>query len=238
VIDILIPVLRRPHNAQKVVDSIRASTTSEYRIWFVCSHRDKPQIDACDQTGAEVILVSWNAGAGDYAKKINLGYLLLDGEWLFQGADDILFRPGWDVAALQVAQRSGKRVIGTNDLHNPSVKKGTHSTHSLIARAYVDARFATVDESDPVLFEGYDHQYVDLELIEVAKRRKEFAFAAQAVVEHFHPHWGNAESDPTYRKAFRRTVADRQLYAQRLGIKRASTRQQLKRNRQARYTQT
>jgi hypothetical protein len=49
-------------------------------------------------------------------------------------------------------------------------------------------------------------------------------------VEHFHPHWGNAESDPTYRKAMRRSVADRNLYRERMGLSRARVRQT------ARYT--
>jgi hypothetical protein len=229
VIDILIPVLRRPENAQRVVDSIRASTMSEYRILFICSPRDIPQINACSQTGAQVLLTDWNPGSGDYARKINLGFAQGDSEWVFQGADDVIFHPNWDVAAIW-ASRNGKRVIGTNDLHNPSVKKGTHSTHSLIMRSYVEERPATVDESDPVLFEGYDHQYVDLELVTVAKWRKEFQMSKNAIVEHFHPHWGNAESDPTYRKAMRRSVADRNLYRERMGLSRARVRQT------ARYT--
>jgi hypothetical protein len=229
VIDILIPVLRRPENAQRVVDSIRASTMSEYRILFICSPRDIPQINACSQTGAQVLLTDWNPGSGDYARKINLGFAQGDSEWVFQGADDVIFHPNWDVAAIW-ASRNGKRVIGTNDLHNPSVKKGTHSTHSLIMRSYVEERQATVDESDPVLFEGYDHQYVDLELVTVAKWRKEFQMSKNAIVEHFHPHWGNAESDPTYRKAMRRSVADRNLYRERMGLSRARVRQT------ARYT--
>jgi glycosyltransferase involved in cell wall biosynthesis len=224
VIDILIPVLRRPENAQKVVDSIRASTMSEYRVLFICSPRDKPQIAVCTQTGAEVLLTDWNPGPGDYARKINLGFAQGDSEWVFQGADDIIFHANWDVAAIW-ASRNGKRVIGTNDLHNPSVRKGKHSTHSLIARSYVEERPATADESDPVLFEGYDHQYVDTELIEVAKRRKEFAFAGNSIVEHFHPNWGNAANDPTYRKAMRRAVADRNLYFERMGHSRNRVRQ-------------
>jgi hypothetical protein len=39
-------------------------------------------------------------------------------------------------------------------------------------------------------------------------------------VEHFHPHWGNAASDPTYIKAMRSTAHDRRLYMQRMGIAR------------------
>jgi glycosyltransferase involved in cell wall biosynthesis len=237
VIDILIPVLRRPENARKVVDSIRGHTMSDYRILFICSPRDTPQITACVQTGAETILTDWNPAAGDYARKINFGFAQTDSEWIFQGADDVIFHPNWDVAAIS-ASRNGKRVIGTNDLHNPSVKRGTHSTHTLIARSYIEERPATVDESDPVMWEGYDHQYVDLELVEVAKRRGEFQFAKQAIVEHFHPHWGNAVMDPTYRKATRRTVADRNLYRERMGLSRALTRSQRNRlARQARYTQ-
>jgi hypothetical protein len=226
VIDILIPVLRRPHNAQRVVDSIRASTTTEHRIIFICSPRDTPEIDACRWTEAEILVTDWNPAAGDYARKINWAYALTEAKWLFQAADDVIFHAGWDVNALQIAERTKKRVIGTNDLHNPSVKQGKHSTHSLIARSYVEERPATADETDPVLSEAYDHQFVDLELIEVAKRREEFQFAKQAIVEHFHPHWGNADSDPTYRKAFRRTAADRNLYRERMGLPKHSTRQQ------------
>jgi hypothetical protein len=60
-----------------------------------------------------------------------------------------------------------------------------------------------------------------MELVEVAKRRGEWAFAKRAVVEHFHPHWGNADSDPTYIKAMRSTAHDRRLYMQRMGITRS-----------------
>jgi hypothetical protein len=69
-----------------------------------------------------------------------------------------------------------------------------------------------------VLFEGYDHQYVDTEFITVARKRREWAFARRSVVEHFHPHWGLAETDSTYKKAMRSTGADLRLYKQRMGI--------------------
>jgi hypothetical protein len=60
-----------------------------------------------------------------------------------------------------------------------------------------------------------------MELVEVAKRRNEWAFAKRAVVEHFHPHWGNAESDQTYVKAMRSTNHDRRLYMHRMGLTRS-----------------
>ena len=49
--------------------------------------------------------------------------------------------------------------------------------------------------------------------------RGEFAFAQNAIVEHFHPHWGNAERDSTYTKAMRDTNGDRKLYMERMGIR-------------------
>jgi glycosyltransferase involved in cell wall biosynthesis len=217
-IDILIPVLNRPQNAAKVVESLKVTTTP-YRLVFICSPRDTAEIAACRKV-ADVLVVDWNPDKGDFAKKINTGYRETSEEWVFQGADDVIFQKGWDLHALKAAER-GFRVIGTNDLHNPAVKAGRHSTHTLFARSYIEEASGTVDGSDPVFWEGYDHQFVDLEFVEVAKRRKEWAFAKRAVVEHFHPHWGNAERDPTYIKAMRSTMRDRRLYMQRMGLGRS-----------------
>jgi len=216
-IDVLIPVLGRPVNARKVATSLK-KTHSAYNLVFICSPGDSAQIEASKRFG-DVLVVDWAPGKGDFAKKINTAFRETDSEWVFQGADDISFGEKWDLHALKAAER-GFRVIGTNDLHNPAVKAGKHSTHTLFARSYVEERPATVDESDPVFWEGYDHQFCDMELVEVAKRRGEWAFAKRAIVEHFHPHWGNAESDQTYVKAMRSTNHDRRLYMTRMGIMR------------------
>jgi hypothetical protein len=216
-IDVLIPVLGRPVNARKVATSLQ-NTHSAYNLVFICSPGDSAQIEASKRFG-DVLVVDWAPGKGDFAKKINTAFRETDSEWVFQGADDITFAEKWDLHALRVAG-DRFRVIGTNDLHNPAVKAGKHSTHTLFARSYVEERPATVDESDLVFWEGYDHQFCDMEFIEVAKRRNEWAFAKRAVVEHFHPHWGNAEGDPTYTKAMRSTNHDRRLYMTRMGIAR------------------
>jgi hypothetical protein len=215
-IDILVPVLNRPQNAVKVARSLEV-TKEPYRLLFICSPGDFKQIAACNAI-AETLIVDWKPGKGDFARKINEGFRRTEQEWIFQGADDVIFGQDWDLHALKQAERKHKRVIGTNDLHNPSVKRGKHSTHTLFARSYIEERPATVDESDPVFWEGYDHQYTDLEFVEVAKRRGEWAFSRQSFVEHFHPHWGNAERDQTYSKAFRAHGADRQRYVQRMGL--------------------
>ena len=215
-IDILIPCLRRPQNAIPLALSA-TFTLSPYRLVFICSPRDSQQISACTDTGAEVMIVDWSPGPADYARKINHGYRETSSEWVFQGADDIRFTEGWDTEALAC----DKRVIGTNDLHNPSVLRGRGSTHSLIARSYIEELGGTEDGSGDILCELYDHQYVDRELIEVARRRGEFISCLTSVVEHFHPHWGNAERDSTYTKAWRQTGADHRLFRKRLGRVRA-----------------
>ena len=216
-IDILVPVLARPHNAQPLVDSATI-TESEHRVIFICSPKDREQIKACEATGADTLIVDWHPGVGDFAKKINYGFEHSDSEWVFQGADDIRFQPGWDHQALMLARKQRRRVIGTNDLHNPSVKRQLSSTHTLFARSYIEKYGGTEDDTGTVFCELYDHQFVDTEFVEVARRRREWAFARHSVVEHLHPHWGFGEMDDTYRKALRATGADYRLFRDRMGL--------------------
>ena len=216
-IDVLVPVLARPESAQPLAESLSVTVTP-CRLLFICSPADWEQIAACEAVG-EVLIVPWAPGRADYAKKINYGFAVTESEWIFSGADDIRFSAGWDVHALALAHRQRRRVIGTNDLHNPLVLKGRGSTHTLIARSYIEECGGTEDGTGAVFCELYDHQCIDMEFIEVAKKRGEFVFSRNSVVEHFHPHWGNAQSDKTYKKATRATMADLKLYRERMGLR-------------------
>lgn len=213
-IDMLLPVLGRPWNVEPVIESIVENTKGTYRIIFICSPGDEAQIEACRKTGHDNWIVDWEPGRADFAKKINWAFERSTSEWVFQGADDIRFSPFWDTHALGRPKHFS--VIGTNDLHNPSVKRGTHSTHLLFRRSYIEKYGGTFDGSGTVFSEEYDHQFVDNEFIETAKRRGQWAFAKRSVVEHFHPVWQNNEWDDTYRKAFRETSEDQALFARRI----------------------
>ncbi len=198
-IDILIPVLGRPQNAQPLVDNIHAATTVPHTILFVCSRDDQPEIDACTATGAVVVL----SDDGRYAPKINLasGFAHSNNasEWLFLGADDLRFHPGWDVAAIDTGYSAvGARVIGTNDLGNPTVMSGKHATHSLVHRSYIAQ--GTFDEPGKLLHEGYEHNYVDNEFVATAKARGVWAFASESHVEHLHPFWRKGTDDDIYKQ--------------------------------------
>ena len=218
-IDILIPVLGRSDQAQALSDSLRVTVTP-HRVLFLLSPTERDAISVWEAFG-EVQVVDWPPGKADFAKKINFGFQITESEWIFQGATDIRFRVGWDTQALAIAAKARKRVIGTNDLHNPAVKRGKHSTHTLFARSYIEE----YPGADGIVFsEAYDHQYVDNEFIELASRRREFTSSRHSIVEHFHPHWGNAEPDATFKKATRQTNSDRRLYFRRMGSARATRR--------------
>ena len=223
VIDILIPCLGRPQNARHVTDSIHQNTTSDHLVLFICSKGDREQIEACYETGEAAAIVDWEAERGDFARKINHGYSLTEGEFFLIGADDLRFYPGWDTEVLKVAE-SGAGVIGINDLGHAQVKRGRLSTHPLVNREYIRDQGGTFDNSGEVLSEVYDHQYVDVELCETAKARGVWAFARRSVVEHLHPRWGKGVQDATYEKAFRSAREDALLNMERLRLMRRQLR--------------
>lgn len=216
-IDILIPVLGRPHRAEAVAASAYDVATVQTRLTFVCSPDDDEQIDACRNVDvADTIVVSWEPGGGDYARKINYAASLTDAEYIFTGADDLVFRPGWDEAALLALGDNG--VCGTNDYGNPAVMRGDHSTHSLVSMKYVQDPGATYsDGPGVVLHEGYDHQQIDNELVHAALVRGQWVFSRGPGVEHHHPMWKQygVGMDATYEKALRGGKVDQRLYGQR-----------------------
>lgn len=219
-IDVIVPVLGRPQRAIPIMRSIRDNSVHVGEILFVCSMSDRAQKDACTIAGSEAttLLANWEPEGGDYAKKINLGFRASEAPYVFLGADDLEFMPGWDVEALKVAERHHPGVVGTNDEANPLVKRGKHSTHSLVSRDYIDDVGGTfVDGPRIVYHEGYDHQWVDTELVMAAQQRGQWDFARRAVVRHLHPFYDKRQSmDATYSKALAHGKQDKALYEVRL----------------------
>jgi len=212
---VAVPVLGRPHRAAPLAESLFASTRVPVRLLFLCSPGDDAEIAACRAVErADVEVVPWPAGGGDYARKINRACALAGEEWVFTGADDLCFCPSWAEYALETARRTGVAVIGTNDLGNQRTTSGQHSTHSLVRLDYV-RRLGTVDEPGKLYHEGYDHQFVDDEMVQTARRRRQFAACPAAEVPHLHPHWGKGDDDATYRKGQARFWEDRALFVAR-----------------------
>lgn len=235
-ITVLVPVLNRPHKAQVIADSIESATVTDHIIHFLCSKGDKEQIAACKATGQKVSIMEWAAGRADFAKKINWGAEHANTPFVQVGADDLVFHKGWDTVALEMAEATGNGVIGTNDLHNPRVKRGQSSTHPFVRIAYLKRWLSgTYDQSGFLFSEAYDHQYVDDEFAQTAQVRREWSFARDSVVEHLHPYFRGAPMDLTYEKALRESLADYKLFTTRMRfMRRAVARQRLLMNKKGR----
>lgn len=208
---ILVPVLGRPWRAQPLLDSISQVSRHPVRVLFLCSPDDTEEIAACKATGADVLVVPFRQGKGDWAKKLEHGRANTTEPYMLLAADDLLFHPRWDSAVLDVFNRIDCGVVGTNDLGNELVKRGLHSTHPVVCRGYADA-YGTIDQPELMLHQGYTHQYADNELVETAISRGCWQFARLAVIEHLHPAWGKAEVDATYQLANAHAERDHRLF--------------------------
>lgn len=199
---IIVPVLNRPHRVQLVMDSVAEATPEPYRLLFVASRNDRPELAALDEAGADYVTVPMVRRT--YAKKINSGYRATTEPFLFSAADDVHFHKDWLPNAMRLMV-DGICVVGTNDLQYIGAKQGWHSTHSLFRRSYADEQ-GTIDQPRRVLNEGYQHAYCDLEFTETARARGVYAHALDSVVEHIHHKNGKRPLDSTDQLA-RRAVA-------------------------------
>lgn len=217
-VSVIVPVMRRPQNAEPFMTSLRA-TTGLATVYAVHSQGDTDTANAWRQAGATLLEVDLGQ-PGTFAEKVNFGYQHSDDPWLFLCGDDVHFRPGWLDHAIQAA--GGQyHVVGTNDLGNPRVIAGEHATHLLIRRSYVDGLGASWDGPKVVCHEGYHHWYVDDEIVTVAKQRGTWTMARESVVEHLHPAWGKAEGDEIYELGQSHAAEDEALFQERLRASRS-----------------
>jgi hypothetical protein len=212
---ILVPILSRAHRVAPLVANIEA-TTPDARILFCCTPGDDEVIREVERWVGTYLLVPRSPdGRHDYPRKINAGYRATTEPWIFTGADDIVFDPGWLDAARVISAQDDYGVIGTNDGGNPRVLAGVHSTHSLVARWYADGG-CSPDRSFQIYHEGYWHEGCDDELVAVARARGAYAHAHEALVTHLHPDWGTMPTDGLYeRDRGARMRAGRRLFAAR-----------------------
>lgn len=212
-IDVLVPVLGRPRNVTPLVESFRETSSPMDEIHFLCSPGDDAQIEACLQSGQHTLIVEWEAGPADWPRKINYGFRMTERPYLLLGADDLTFTPGWREALMDCAGSYG--VIGTNDMASRQVMNGRSSTHPLVRRSYIETHGGSYDGPGTVIHEGYDHNFSERELIDLAKRRRQWVFCREAIIAHRHPLWGTTEWDPTYRKAMTNYEPDARLFRDR-----------------------
>lgn len=209
---VVVPTFGRSNRLVAVFRNIVDRSSPSVRALFVIEADDPDSLQVCNQFGLPYLI---NTGHRSYAGAVNCAAAELDCDWLFTGADDLDFRAGWDVNALRLADLTGAKVIGTNDLHHSHVLAGQHSTHSLVAADYI-AEGATADAIPGKVLHEYHHNYVDTELVQVAMRRGVYAHCHTSVVEHLHPFWGLAEMDATYEHGQSQYGEDGVLFEQRM----------------------
>lgn len=200
----LVPVLARPHRVQPLLDAIEA-TTPDAEVVFIADPDDTPEHDAIQEAETSVNVRTLHR-PGSWAFKINEAVRETDARWLVLGADDVVPHPGWFDAALA----TGAQVVGLND---DRPRGWEHATHFLVRRDY--ALLPAIDGSRGPVFEGYAHNFPDRELVETAKRRRVYAYARDAVVEHEHHLDGKAEMDSTYAKGQESFRLDAKLFRRR-----------------------
>lgn len=227
---ILIPVLNRPALVDRVVGSA-LETTPDARVVLIMTEGYEAEGQACIESlgkfgrdGSVVLMTMEPQTVGDYAQKINAGIKATTEPYLFFGADDIVFQPGWFGAALNmmsIDEGTGVGVVGTDDMgswrpNSPSrnaIRDGEHSTHCLVARWYCD--LGSIDNPDEVLTTLYAHEFVDDEFCATARYRGSWAIAPDSRVDHRHPNLGKAESDESYARSVDRIPPGRALYRSR-----------------------
>ena len=202
-VDVLVPVLGRPHRVAPTLESIE-TTAPRARVLFIPDPDDEAELAAIKAAGAQHVPCS-----GNYAAKINYAVRITHAPLVFLGADDLQWHAGWLEACVAHVRR-GAEVVGVNDLCSQRTQRGEHATHFLMTRRYATA--PTVDGRPGPLFEGYDHSFVDDELIAVARSRGVLVIDPTIIVEHLHPDAGKAPTDETYRKGRARIRQDRGIF--------------------------
>jgi glycosyltransferase involved in cell wall biosynthesis len=221
-LDIIIPTYGRPDRLAAVVSDAHAGARTGRVVTLVVEADDKPTVDAAAKWTHHIVpsRLLVNRRTASYAGAINTACLDTGADYVFFGADDLHFHPGWYEEA--VAMMDGTTmVVGTNDLFNQRVLAGNGSTHHLVDMRYLREQGGTPDQGPGIaLHEGYSHNYVDTEFIEVAKARGVFKPCLTSVVEHLHVQAGKAPMDATYAKGLDRDryLADDRLFRSRVAL--------------------
>jgi len=198
-VSVIVPVMRRPQNAEPFMASLMSSTDQAHVI-VVADEDDnetwRAWLQAMPKGVGRVFRSAWPAPGGTFAQKVNLGYRMAPWtNWLFLCGDDVRFHERWLEAALTAAGVTGAQVVGTS-AQNAS---DDWSPHPLISRRYVEKQGASWDGPGVVCHEGYRHNYIDSEICAVARQRGVWEMAHDSVVEHLHPAFGKGDDDPVYR---------------------------------------
>jgi hypothetical protein len=212
-VDVVVPVLGRPHHAEPFMRSLRASTGLA-SVYAMLNDDESDDVErAWRDAGAYVFRCT--PGRTTFAHKVNDGYRYTTAPWLLICGSDVAFRAGWWDHALLMAKAHRAGLVATNDLLNADVRDGLLATHPVMARSYIDELGGSWDGPGRVAHEGYKHWWVDAEWSMAARQRGAYVNAPGSIVEHLHPHVGKAEMDEVYELGQKFKSLDKETFERR-----------------------
>lgn len=197
VISILIPTRKRPHNIEKLWDSITRTVRNPIDIELVL------YIDEDDKSyknlkmpykkvnGERIVLSDmWNVCAKEATNDI-----------MMYCGDDVLFRTkNWDRVVIDTFDKLEDK-IGYVFGRDGSVHDGRYGTHGFVHRNWFDA----LGYICPPVFSG---DYSDTWINDVAKLVDRHIFI-DILTEHMHPDFNKTELDDTYKEKYERMNRDK-----------------------------
>lgn len=187
---ILVPVMRG-HLVAALVRNIEATTPEPHETFLMAT----PDVEAL-YAGADGEFRSWMDEGGTWGSRLNAMWekIEADFDYVFCGADDVLFHEGWLTNAVAAQEKIGQGIVMPNDLCS------IRGTLPFISRAYIrEFGSCTVDHSGLLIHQGYHHNFAERETVDTAAARGRYAYCPESVVEHLHWMAGKADrSDPVY----------------------------------------
>ncbi len=221
-VTVLVPVLNRPQNVKRFIESFFSKTPpGRADLLFITGTSCQNEIDEIKKFSGPINVGIAPDDVVSWSKRINWGvnqsktihHFTEAAPWLLCCADDVLFHDNWfEIAECAAAGFDG--ILGTNDLGHPATIGGWHSTHPLVSRNYIET-MGTMDEIGKLCHEGYIHNYVDVEFIHTAMKRGKWKHEPKCIIEHLHPAWNKAVWDDIYQKGQDGNSRDSQLWTQR-----------------------
>ena len=213
-VGVIIPTFKRAHKIPLVYKRTKDSSPIINEVYFIVEGDDQGSIDVLESNQIPYFI---NERSRKPAGALNTAFNKTTEQYLFTGADDFDYKPGWLEKCLEMMVDPVK-VVGTNDLHNRDVLKGIYATSFLIDRDYINEQSGTFDEPGLILTETYLHNFPDREFAEIAQLRGVYAHCFEAIVEHLHWSYGLSEKDETYDKQRGTQKRDHRLYLERKAL--------------------
>jgi len=204
-IAVIIPTFNRTDKLERAAKNVHENTTISHRIYFVIEPGEWASFNEIKRIGESLIISKY---PGCHTGAANTAYEETYEPFFMLANDDFNFHPGWDIEAMS-KMVDGVSVVGVND------GMGQYTPITFVRRSYIQEQSGSMDTKNTLYFPGYNHNYVDTEFAETAKKRGVWTECPESVVEHLHWTYNKSPMDKTYEKSHATASQDQLLYESR-----------------------